>query len=388
MAKKFIVSMLMVVTMSLFAVPALAQLSCDLPPTPLDDLDLVSRLQQVWEKTDFCTFNASALGEIISGGVPRDGIPPIDNPTFESVAAAAEWLQPQSPVVVVQLNAEARAYPLGILTRHEIANDIIGDTPIAVTFCPLCNSALVFDRRFDGQVLRLGVSGLLRNSDMVMWDDVSQTWWQQFTGEGLVGKYTGEMLTVLPSQVTGFGVFAEQFPQGMVLAPTGRGYNSNPYVGYDSNEIPFLFQGTPDPRLFPTARVLAGVIGGQPIAYPFATLETAHIVNDTVGGEQIVVFWQSGATSALDQSSIADSRDVGMAAMYNRALAEQVLSFVVNEEGLIQDEQTGSTWNVFGLAVAGELAGTQLHLEFAAPHFWFAWAAFKPDTLIYEEATG
>lgn len=365
------------------ALPLHAQLSCDLPPAPLNDPAALRRLQIVWDKTDFCIFNAAAFAEIISGGVPRDGIPPIDNPTFESVESASEWLQPQSPVIAVQLQAEARAYPLGILTRHEIVNDVIGDTPIAVTFCPLCNSALVFDRRYDGQVLRLGVSGLLRNSDLVMWDDLTQTWWQQFTGEGLVGTYTGALLTLLPSQVVSFGAFAEQFPHGQVLQPAGSGYNRNPYVGYDSSPQPFLFRGMPDPRLHPTERVLAGVIGGQPMAYPFATLEQERVINDTIGSREVVIFWQPGAASALDKSLIDESRDVGMAAMYSRRVDSRLLSFTINADGVIHDEQTGSAWNVFGQAVAGPLLGTQLALEFAAPHFWFAWAAFQPETLIY-----
>ncbi|MGQ9851612.1 MAG: DUF3179 domain-containing (seleno)protein [Aggregatilineaceae bacterium] len=98
------------------------------------------------------------------------------------MAVAQEWLQPQSPVVAVSVNGSARAYPLAIMTRHEIVNDTLGGVPVAVTFCPLCNSAIVFERTVEGQVLRFGVSGLLRNSDLIMWDDATQSWWQQFTG--------------------------------------------------------------------------------------------------------------------------------------------------------------------------------------------------------------
>lgn len=354
-----------------------AQLSCDNPPID------VSGLTRVWDKTDFCQHQAGVYDEIISGGVPRDGIPPIDNPAFESIADASTWLQPQSPVIALAFNDVARAYPLAILTRHEIVNDVIGDTPVAVTFCPLCNSAIVFDRTVDGQVLRFGVSGLLRNSDLIMWDDVTQSWWQQFTGEGIVGSYTGTMLTILPSQVVGFGAFVEQYPEGEVLSRNGRSYGSNPYVGYDSSAQPFLFRGELDDRLFPTERVLAGIIGGEAIAYPFAALAEEIVINDTIGEIDVVAFWQPGAASALDQSSIDDSQDVGMAALFERELDGQVLTFSADESGLIQDDQTGSVWNVFGAATKGELAGKQLRQQFAFPHFWFAWAAFQPDTLIY-----
>lgn len=356
---------------------AQAQLSCDDPPID------VSNLQRVWDKTDFCTYEPGVFDDIISGGVPRDGIPPIDNPEFDSVDTARDWLQPQSPVVAFSLNGIARAYPLAILTRHEIVNDVVGGEPVAVTFCPLCNSAVVFERTVDDQVFRFGVSGLLRNSDLIMWDDVTQSWWQQFTGTGIVGQYTGHQLTILPSQVVGFGAFAEQYPDGEVLSPGSRSYGSNPYVGYDSSDSPFLFRGRVDDRLFATSRVLAGVIDGIPVAYPFETLASVGVINDTVGSQHVVAFWQPGATSALDRSDIDSSQDVGMAALYDRALNGQELTFVRDAEGAIRDEQTGSAWNVFGTATDGDLAGQQLRQRLAAPHFWFAWAAFQPDTLIY-----
>lgn len=194
---------------------ARAQLSCDDPPIDVRDL------QRVWDKTDFCTYHPGVYAQIISGGVPRDGIPPIDNPTFDSVAEAQAWLQAQSPVVAFSLNGVARAYPLAVMTCHEIVNDVVGGVPVAVTFCPLCNSAIIFERTVEGQVLRFGVSGLLRNSDLIMWDDATQSWWQQFTGTGIVDQYTDYQLTILPSQVVGFGAFAAQYPAGEELSPGG-----------------------------------------------------------------------------------------------------------------------------------------------------------------------
>lgn len=361
---------------------ARAQLSCDDPPIN------VSNLVQVWDKTDFCTYEPDVFDEIISGGVPRDGIPPIDDPQFDSIDVAQEWLEPQSPVVAVSIDGSARAYPLAIMTRHEIVNDVLADQPIAVTFCPLCNSAIVFDRTVDGDVFRFGVSGLLRNSDLIMWDDVTQSWWQQFTGTGIVGQYTGHQLAIFPSQVVGFGAFAEQYPAGEVLSPGSRSYGSNPYVGYDSSASPFLFNGTLDDRLFATSRVLAGVIDGQPIAYPFETLASEGVINDTVGAQDVVAFWQPGATSALDRSDIDSSTDVGMAALFSRVVADQVLTFTRDSDGVIRDDQTGSAWNVFGTATEGELAGQQLRQVLAFPHFWFAWAAFQPDTVIYGAEAG
>ena len=183
-----------------------------------------------------------------------------------------------SPVVALRVNGEARAYPLQILTYHEIVNDVIGGRPVAVTFCPLCNSSVVFDREVFGSVLRFGVSGNLRNSDLIMWDDVTETWWQQLTGEGLVGHLAGVNLNFVPSQLIAFDEFKAAYPNGQVLSrDTGvpRPYGRNPYSGYDTTEgRPFLFQGRMDDRLRATERVVAVDVGGESAAYPFTELST------------------------------------------------------------------------------------------------------------------
>jgi len=358
-----------------------AQLTCDDPPTPFDDPAVLENWQTVWDLTDVCLYQDGIFEEVVSGGVGRDGIPPLDNPPFDNQEVADLWLQPQSPVIVVQIEDVARAYPLAILTRHEIVNDLIGDTPIAVTFCPLCNSAIVFDRRIDGDTLRLGVSGFLRNSDLIMWDDKTQSWWQQFTGEGIVGTYTGELLGIVPSQVVGYKAFKEQYPDGEVLSTQGRNYGTNPYVGYDSSQ-PFLFTGVVDNRLFATERVLGVYLNNEVIAYPFENLSNSIAINDNVGDIDVVAFWQPGSVSALDQAEIDSSNDVGMAGLFERKLDEKILTFSA-DDGVIKDDQTGSLWNVFGTAISGEFEGSQLQQLNAFPYFWFAWAAFYPDTEIY-----
>ena len=303
-----------------------------------------------WDETNFCIHSVD-YGEILSGGPPPDGIPPIDNPQYESVEAASEWMIEESPVISVVIDDVARAYPLAIMTFHEIANTEQAGVPISVTFCPLCNSALVFERTVDGDVLDFGVSGNLRNSDLIMYDRQTESWWQQFTGEAIVGEYTGTQLDVLPSQIIGFGQFAETYPDAEVLSrETGanRNYGSNPYAGYDSTENPFLFDGEVDRRLPATSRVLAGFVGSEAIAYPFNALQEEVVINDTVDGRDVVAVWQPGTKSALDQRDIDASRDIGTAALYERELDDgTVLTFTV-EDGNIVDEQTGSTWNAFG----------------------------------------
>jgi hypothetical protein len=359
-----------------------AQWSCQ---NPFKDAGTLRFSPELWTLTDFCKHSVP-YAEIRSGGPPPDGIPPIDTPLFESVTQADEWLEPQSPLIAVEIGGDARAYPLAILIWHEIVNDTVGEVPVAITFCPLCNSAIVFDRRVGDQTLRLGVSGNLRNSDMIMWDSQTESWWQQLTGEAIVGVYTGTTLTMRGSQVVNYAEFAAQYPNGKVLSRQtghGRSYGQNPYAGYDTTAQPFLFDGTLDPRLPATEHVLAGTIGGQAIAYPFSSLRTAGVINDTVAGVTVVAFWQDGTVSALDKASIDASRPIGTAALFNRTLDGRVLTFSRNAQGDLRDEQTQSRWNVFGIAVEGDLTGKALTREFAAPHFWFAWAAFRPETTVY-----
>jgi hypothetical protein len=332
-------------------------------------------------ETNFCKHSVD-YSEILSGGPPPDGIPPLDNPTFDPIEVGDEWLADVQPVISLVVDGEAKAYPLGILTRHEIANDEIAGVPVAVTFCPLCNSAVVFNREVDGEVLRFGVSGNLRNSDLVMWDNKTLSWWQQLTGEAIVGDMTGTQLEFIPAQVVAWKDFKAAYPDGQVLSSNGRNYNVNPYTSYDSTENPFLFLGEVDRRLRATERVLGYHSGDTSIAYPLSVLREERIVEDTVGGMDVVVFYEPGQVSALDQSTIDQSKEVGSAAMYLPEVDGQKLTFTVDGDKIV-DNETGSEWNVFGQAIAGELEGAQMEQVLAHPHFWFAWAAFRPDTEIY-----
>ena len=326
--------------------------------------------------------------DLLSGGPPRDGIPSIDDPSFVSPSQAQAWLADNEPVIALDIDGQARAYPLQILTWHEIVNDTVGDVPVAVTFCPLCNSAITFDRRLEGAVYEFGTSGLLRNSDLVMYDRTTESLWQQFTGEGIVGDLAGKTLTFLPSSIVSFADFQEAFPEGVVLSrDTGfnRRYGQNPYVGYDDiGSSPFLFRGQIDGRLAAVERVVTVSLEdeGVDVAYPVTVLSEVGVINDSQAGRDLVVFHTDGTTSALDARNIAESEDVGATGVFDPNLDGQTLTFV-QEGDLIMDEQTGSTWNVLGQAVDGPLAGQQLTPIVHGDHFWFSWAAFKPDTVIY-----
>ncbi len=344
-----------------------------------------------WPETDFCEHSVD-YSEFLSGGPPPDGIPAIDAPEFEPVSAADEWLGDEWPIMFFEWEGDARAYPLAILMWHEIVNDEVGGLPVTLTFCPLCNATIAFSRTLgDGTVLDFGTSGNLRKSDLVMYDRQTFSWWQQFTGTAIVGKLTGTQLEFLPSQIISWRDFKDNHPDGMVLSRnTGhaRSYGRNPYVGYDNiNSYPFLFDGVVDGRLAATERVVAVELNGSDVAYPFSEISAVGVVNDLVAEIPIAVFWKAGTNSALDAASFDEARDIGATAVFRRVVDGQTLSFVA-EGDVFVDQETESTWNIFGEAVDGPLSGTRLEKIVAAEHFWFAWAAFKPETTIWTAENG
>jgi hypothetical protein len=279
------------------------------------DIDEVRVVTSGWE-TDFSKHSVP-LSEFQSGGPPRDGIPPVDEPKPTSQDDADQWLSEREPVLAVEVGDQVRAYPLQILVWHEIVNDTLGGRPIAVTYCPLCNSSLVFDRRVGGRTLTFGTTGNLRRSDLVMWDRQTESWWQQLSAEAVVGELTGTRLKVLPSQMLSWADFKRIHPGGDVLSrDTGvqRDYGSNPYAGYDEpDSAPFLFEGETDDRLPPKERVVAIFADNETIVVPFSRLVREPVVQTDAGGRPVVVFYKRGVVSPLDAPSIIGSRDVGTA---------------------------------------------------------------------------
>ena len=338
-------------------------------------------------RTDFSR-HTIPYGEVLSGGPPKDGIPAIDNPRFVTVEEAAEWLGEQEPVVLVEVGEAAKAYPLQVLTWHEIVNDEVGGVPVSITFCPLCNTAIGFKREFDGQVLDFGTTGRLRYSNLIMYDRQTETWWQQATGHGIAGQYAGSQLEFYPANIISWDEFRSNYPDARVLSrDTGfsRAYGRNPYAGYDNvNNRPFLYQGprTPD-TLLPMARVLTVDLVEEAVAYPYDELTRSFVIDDTVAGQPITVFWQPGTASALDSGIIAAGRDVGTGAAFSRELDGRVLDFEWQGE-TIRDRQTSSTWSLLGEATAGTLQGSKLNPVVSINHFWFSWAAFRPETRVYQ----
>ncbi len=373
---------------------------------------------------------------ILSGGPPPQGIPALGfkgdwqgaaeaslEPKFIAQTEAENWLKANEPVILITIENEAKIYPLQILTWHEIVNDTLAGEPIAVSFCPLCNSSLAFDRRIplskemqepiralnpealfsevsepfytayrlqEGQNAELsallevsfGVSGMLYNSNMLMFDTKTSSLFSQLLGEATVGSLTGTRLLRLPAPIVSFAEAQSAYPDALVLSrDTGfqRRYGSNPYVGYDDIDSPaFLFKGIADGRLSPKERVISLDLAGESVAYPFSLLKQERVIQDA----NIVLFWQEGTATALGKATISEAEDIGSVGVFSRNLDGQELSFSWKDEQF-SDNETGSSWNLLGQAISGPLQGQKLNPIVHDNTLWFAWAAFKPETRIF-----
>lgn len=377
---------------------ALIVVACSTPRVAIEEESLEMARQELNDNVAFVTQNWPTdwtravvdLDELILGVAatdPRDAIPPIDTPKYESVSDASKWLANREPGAIVQIDGDARFFALSIMNRHEIVNTEIGDVPVVVTYCPLCNTALAFERRIDEEVLRFGVSGLLRNSDLVMWDARTVSLWQQITGESVVGQFSGTQLELVSTAIVSFGDFSAGFPDGLSLSrDTGFDitYGTNPYEGYTARVAPLMpINGDLDGRFPALERVVGVSVGGVDKAYPFSRLSDERVVNDTVGGVPVSIFWGSPDTAdALDRRLIVESQAVGTAIAFNRTVDGEVLTFESTGD-VFRDAQTGSAWSILGEATSGPLAGTRLDVAAHRNEFWFVWIAFFPDADVY-----
>ena len=322
--------------------------------------------------------------------LPPDAIPAIDEPVFAHVEATTE-LALQEPVLAIARGGGAKAYPLRIMMWHEVVNDEIGGVPVAVTYCPLCNTGIAFRRPVvDGELLDFGTSGSLYHSNLVMYDRQTESYWPQATGQAVAGPLTGTRLEFLPIQIVAFADFAAAHPDGLVLTEdTGfaRSYGTNPYVNYDGGAGPTFDNGKVDPRLPARERVLGVAVGDERLAFPYSELRDRAVgdwsaVGERIGGESVVVLWKQGTVSALDAPLIADSRAVGAVGAFSPEVEDRKLTLEARADGVF-DVQTGSRWDVLGRAVEGPLAGAELARVIATDSYWFDWAAFFPSTGVF-----
>jgi hypothetical protein len=325
--------------------------------------------------------------DLVSGGPPPDGIPPIDDPKF-APASEIDWLGDDEPVLSLTVGDETRAYPLQVMTWHEIVNDRVGGIPVTVTYCPLCNSGVAFERRVAGRLLDFGTSGLLHIDNLVMYDRQTESLWPQLTGQASVGTLTGTQLKAIPMGVVSWKQFRASNPDALVLTrETGfrRDYGRNPYTGYDDPDGDLLVDppGGTDGRLPVKERVVGITVGSDSVAIRRALVAGAGVVPLMVGGHDVVVLHQPGQSSALDTGRIADGQEIGSIGVFRPTIRGRSLTFAIRCERVV-DVQTGSTWSVLGEATSGQLAGSRLPAVVHLDTFWFAWVGFHPDTRLVE----
>ena len=310
------------------------------------------------------------LDKIRGGGPPKDGIPSIDDPKFVD-AADANFISTDDVVLGLEINGEAKAYPLFILVWHEIVNDKVGGAPVAITYCPLCYTNQVFERVIDGKEVEFGTSGKLYNSNLVMYDRLTDSYWSQALGKAITGELTGQELKIIPFDVITWGDWKTIHPDSKVLSTeTGhlRAYGVDPYGNYYTDPRIMFPVDNSDDRLHPKEIILGFRDSGIYKAYKQNDVENFVVINDMISDTPLLL------TSLYSQNARA----------FDRTLNGKVLDFEF-KDGTITDLQTNSEWNYDGAAISGELTGSQLQRLGFNPGFWFEWVAFHPDTQLYRE---
>jgi hypothetical protein len=318
---------------------------------------------------------------IVWGGVAPDAIPAIDDPVF-APASSVDWLDDREAVLVLQLDGAPRAYPIQVLMWHEIVNDVVEGRPVAVTYCPLCNSGVAFDRTVDGRTLDFGTSGSLYLSALVMYDRQTESLWTHFDGKAVLGTLAGAELEVLPMSTVAWGDFRRAHPDAEVLSKeTGyeRPYGTNAYRGYDQVDGPLrgFFPGEVDPRQAGMARVVGFGEGDEAVAVLTDHLAEVGVVELELDGRPLVVWHVPGTASALHRERVADGDDVGATGVFFTD------GSVFSRDGKeLVDEATGTRWNVLGEAVRGPRTGERLEPVTHLDTFWFAWSSYRPETAL------
>ncbi len=323
---------------------------------------------------------------IVSGGPPPDGIPAIDDPTFVDVDSV-DWLDDAEAVLVLELDDRTRIYPAQILMWHEIVNDEIDGRPVTVTFCPLCNSGVAFDRTVrlpsgETAILDFGTSGSLYQSAMVMYDRQTESLWTHFDARAVIGELVGIELDRIPLNTTAWSDARDAHPDAEVLAKpgSGRDYGRNPYTGYDQSDGPIggFFNGAVDDRLPAMTRVVGIESDETAIAITLDRVAEAGVESLDFDGRRLVLWHEPGLASSLEAATVADGRDIGAVGVF---VSDD--SFERTADGFV-DTATNSTWNIFGEAVSGPRTGEQLTSPSKIDTFWFAWSTYHPDTTLVE----
>lgn len=345
-------------------------------------------------KTDLTNANVD-LSEITMV-LPRHSFPTLDYPEYVGKAEGLKLFFSKEPVLAVEINGEAKAYSLNMLTVHEISNDTLSGVPILATYCPLCNSGIVYDRRLNYKgkdyLLDFEVSGMLRKSDMVMGDKQTESLWQQLLGKAIVGKLAGAELKIIPSLVISVQEFFNRYPNGKILSKSNGDKNMETYYGknyYEKYDSPdgkpyqrFFNSGEIDSRLPAMERVVDIISNGEYQIYSYSAVAKTGVINDEFNSKKIVLFYQPGIISILDEKNISESKDIGTVTAFSPVVENKALTFR-KENDVFKDDETNSNWDITGKCTDGKLKGKQLKIETHGTHFAFAWLAFHPETNIY-----
>jgi len=358
-------------------IPQLPTQNDSIENTSVESSDMISQEQTITQIQDETKVKIQVtdgikhivpLDKIKSGGPPKDGIPSIDNPNFVSTAEA-NFVSDDDLVLGLKINEETKAYPLFILVWHEIVNDVVGDVPVAVTYCPLCFTNQVFERTINGQVTEFGTSGKLYNSNLVMYDRNTDSQWSQAIGIAITGELTGQKLKRVPFDVAKWSDWKTLYPETLVLTTkTGhiRAYGSDPYGDYYTDPRIIFPVENKDERLHPKEIILGFNNDNIYKAYKLVDVEEKNVINDEIGDKKLLLV----------------SLYPEMARAFNRDVDGIVLEFQYID-GKIIDTQTKSQWNFDGEAIEGQLKDKKLDREVFNPGFWFEWVAFHPGSLVY-----
>ena len=322
---------------------------------------------------DSGTKHTVPLDQIVGGGPPADGIPSIDNPKFLDITEADKYIEDSEFVLGLNINGDIRAYPLQIMVWHEIVNDVVGNVPVAITYCPLCFTNQVFERTLsDGNIVEFGTSGKLYNSNLVMYDRTSNSLWSQALGESIVGNYAGEKLERIPFDISYWKEWKELYPESKILSrDTGstRPYGADPYGNYYTSNTVLFPVSNNDDRLG-LKEIIVGLNFEEIYkAYKLQDIESNHIINDQISDKSVTLF----------------SFYPFMSRAFDPVVNNTMLTFEYDKDRKIAiDKETKSEWNFDGVSINGDLKGTELSRLPYDQGFWFEWVAFHPETLLYQ----
>ncbi len=305
----------------------------------------------------------------ISVGLPEGAIPEISNPVFIT-ADNVTYPHDDDIVIGVTYNGVAKAYPLNILSWHEVVNDNFSGKPVAITYCVFCRTAIAYESKMSGKALTFRITGLLYNANDILVDVQTRSYWQQITGESIMGDYIGRNLTKIPAEMTTWGLWKGKYPETLLLSDnTGfdRDYTINPYAGYEESENTQYFPKAEDKTLF-VKDIIYGVVFNDGFrAYPKNNVTVAGLINDRAGNERLLVL---------------HDKDLDVVKIFDRMLKSSELNFELRGDKII-DTNTNSVWNYDGVATDGALKGNKLKRVDAVQSFWYVWAGFYPKTQVY-----